>query len=63
VNDYKQTILTDETPINQRGGEPCCPSCGALLPATMDGPTLQEQHSAITDQIELADRKRDRAGV
>jgi len=25
--------------------------------------TLQEQHAAITDQIEPADRKRDRAGV
>lgn len=22
----------DETPINQRGGESTCPSCGALLP-------------------------------
>jgi len=23
----------DETPINQRGGEPTCASCGAMLPA------------------------------
>ena len=36
---------------NQRGGEPTCPSCGALLPATMDGATLQEQHAALMDQM------------
>jgi len=52
VNDYKQTI-------NQRGGEPTCPTCGALLPAIADShtpepkpfvsilATLREQHAQI----------------
>ena len=55
--------MKDETPINQRGGEPTCPSCGALLPAMADShtpepkpfvsnniailATLREQHAQL----------------
>lgn len=54
MNDYKQTILTDETPINKRGGEPTCPSCGALLPAMADSHTPKPKPFACNDIAILA---------
>lgn len=54
-------------PINKRGGEPTCPSCGALLPAIADSPaegkplteseraTLIAQHQALCKKLKAAE--------